>query len=292
MDVRGGTGISCEGAPALHVNQQSDPVLAQRRLLFGTANWDAESAARRISEESLRLTVGAATVLISELYQRFNPANVDRLASILSTHQGVEQGLIDALAFKYSVLDPNSFLVNSGPIAPGKRRDLTKVRLKRDLDTYAQLQLSAPPLKIDDLAKAWAHRDGAVLGTISNEFLLPPPTSDLPLIEREWMFWQALSHVGVFVCELYLGTPDAGLTNAQAGKDSSGQCVVNSGFGTFIMDIGTGKVFVPNGKPLIYERLRSCFPPVPKKRKRARQAPCRVRQGIRQFTVGKVTVGM
>jgi hypothetical protein len=142
-----------------------------------------------------------------------------------------------------------------------ERNDQAKRNMLRDLSDYAQLRSSSPPLDVDGLAWAWAQRDGSAYDRVAVVFVLPSIHRYGDPKEREWQFWAALSHAGVFVLEYYHGSVWHRSINAQAGKPALGQLVVKSMLGTFTLDVSTSRLSLRKGSWALYERLRQVFPP-------------------------------
>jgi len=135
--------------------------------------------------------------------------------------------------------------------------------LECDVNTFADLRSRWPPVDPASSHKEYLSRTSAPqsAGTVDT-FLLLPPEGCSPR-ESRWHFWLAMADIGIFVKELFLGTPHVSDANSTAGLGAKGQHVVYAGpnLGTVLLMERTGRLFSPNATEELKRRLRIRFPP-------------------------------
>ena len=90
------------------------------------------------------------------------------------------------------------------------------------------------------------------------KFALPP---GLDHREARWHLWMNLANIGYFVKELYAGTSHYAHHNCKAGLGAKGQCVVFTEGGTIHWMARTNRLYSPNPRGDILQRMAIFFPP-------------------------------
>ena len=145
--------------------------------------------------------------------------------------------------------------------APAQRGAAHKAYLEFSDDTFADLREKWPLPLPAEIHQRFLNKESSPqspAGTEIFRFSAPAGSADR---EARWHLWLALAETGLFVDALVHATPCKQYSNCQAGLGAKGQMVVQTEQGTVLWMMRTNRLYSPNARPGLQQRLAMRFSP-------------------------------